>query len=78
MQRYHGELSYYVNEALTKTNLATVEVHPIEASRQVPGMTAIISTRADASLRSFAKLRKCSITALANSAIYDWLKRKTP
>ena len=76
LMRYHGELSRYIDDALTNTNLVTVDLLPIVDSRDVPGMTAVISGRANASLRAAARQRGCSITTLANSAIHYWLRGK--
>ena len=73
--RYHGELSRYIDEALTAADLETVELLSAESGRG-RWVTAVISHSANDRLRSTAKQRGCTVTALANSAIKEWLGGK--
>ena len=70
--RYQGELSRYIDEALTGTILIRIMV-PCRPGKSTPGLTAVVSTRANSALRSVAQQRGCSITVLANSALQAWL-----
>jgi hypothetical protein len=74
--RYQGDLSRSIDEALIGTDLNQVELVPAKPGRRTPGITAVISARANALLRSVAKQRACSITVLANSALRSWLWEK--
>lgn len=71
--RYQGELSRYIDEALTETDLDSVGLVPSRPGKSTPGLTAVVSTRANSALRSVAQRRGCSITVLANSALQAWL-----
>jgi hypothetical protein len=71
--RYQGDLSRSIDEALTRADLNQIELVRAKAGKTAPGLTAVISTRANALLRSAAKQRGCSITVLANSALRSWL-----
>ena len=71
--RYQGELSRYIDEALTETDLDSVGLVPSRPGKSTPGLTAVVSPRANSALRSVAQQRGCSITVLANSALHDWL-----
>ncbi len=71
--RYQGELSRYIDEALTETDLDSVGLVPSRPGKRTPGLTAVVSTRANSTLRSVAQQRGCSITVLANSALQVWL-----
>ena len=75
MMRYHGELSRYLDEALNAADLETVELLSAESGRG-RGVTAVISHSANDRLRSTAKQRGCTVTALANSALKEWLGGK--
>jgi hypothetical protein len=75
MMRYHGELSRYLDEALNTADLETVELLSAESGRG-RGVTAVISHSANDRLRSTAKQRGCTVTALANSALKEWLGGK--
>lgn len=66
--RYQGDLSEYITDALVSIDLSTVSVDVSKVSRTDPGLTAVISAVANASLRTAAWKRRCPITALANSA----------
>lgn len=74
MVRYQGELSRYIDEALTSTDLGQVDLIPCRPGKSTPGLTAVISAGANSSLRVVARQRGCSITVLANSALYSWLR----
>lgn len=74
--RYRGDLSRQVEEALISTDLATVELPVSGRGRAVRGLTAMISGRANARLRTAARQRDCSVTTLANSALHRWLGGK--
>lgn len=74
--RYRGDLSRQVDEALVSTDLAKVELSGVAPGRTAPALTAMISGRANARLRTIAKQRECSVTALANSALQHWLRGK--
>ncbi len=75
MMRYHGELSRYVDEALTTADLEAVELLSGDSGRG-RGITAVISHSANDRLRCAAKQRGCTVTALANSALKEWLGGK--
>ena len=72
--RYQGELSQYIDEALTETDLDTVYLVPARPGKATPGLTAVVSAQANSMLRSVAQRRGCSITVLANSALQNWLE----
>jgi transcriptional regulator of aromatic amino acid metabolism len=72
MMRYHGELSHYVDEALTAADLEAVQLLSGDSGRG-RGITAIISHSANDRLRSAGKQRGCTVTVLANSALKEWL-----
>ena len=75
MMRYHSELSRYIDEALTSVDLEAVELLSGDSGRG-RGITAVISHSAKDRLRSAAKQRGCKVTALANSALKEWLGGK--
>jgi hypothetical protein len=75
MMRYHSELSRYIDEALTSADLEAVELLSCDSGRG-RGITAVISHSANDRLRSTAKQRGCTVTALANSALKEWLGSK--
>jgi hypothetical protein len=70
--RYPGELSRYIEEALTLSDLGSIELLP-DGGVKGRGLTAVISHSANARLRSVAKQRGCTVRALANSALKEWL-----
>jgi hypothetical protein len=74
LMRYQGELSRYIDEALTGIDLGEIELIPARPGKSTPGLTAVISARANSLLRSVARQRGCSITVLANSALHRWLR----
>lgn len=76
LMRYQGELSRYIDEALTSMDLGTIDLIQASPGRSTPGLTAVISGAANSKLRAAARQRGCSITVLANSAVHNWLGRK--
>jgi len=77
MTRYHGDLSQFIDQALMSTDLEKVELMYETRGKGPPAVTAIISRDANDRLRATAKGRKCSLTILANSALYDWLRKQS-
>jgi len=75
MMRSHGELSRYIDEALTAADLEAVQLLSGESGRG-RGITAVISHSANDRLRSASKQRGCTVTALANGALKEWLGGK--
>ena len=75
MMRYHGEVSRYIDEALTTADLGAVQLLSGDSGRG-RGITAVISHSANDRLRCAAKQRGCTVTALANSALREWLGGK--
>ena len=75
IMRNHGEFSRYIDEALTAADLEAVQLLSGESGRG-RGITAVISHSAHDRLRSAAKQRGCTVTALANSALKEWLGGK--
>lgn len=73
LMRYQGELSRYIDEALTMTDLGGIDLVVARPGKTTRGLTAVISSLANVSLRSVARQRGCSITVLANSALHNWL-----
>ena len=73
LMRYHGELSRYIDDALTSLDLASIELMPVTIGRRARGITAIVSGSANTRVRAAAKRRGCTVTALANSALDKWL-----
>ncbi len=71
--RYRGDLSRYIGEALSKTNLMEVELRRFETMIDARGTTAMVSVLEGTTLKSAAMARGCSTNALANSAILSWL-----
>jgi hypothetical protein len=76
LMRYHGELSGYVNDALTTLDLVNIELKPATVGEHCRAITAIVSRSANARVRAAALQRGCTITALANSALDKWLGEK--
>jgi hypothetical protein len=76
LMRYQGELSRYIDEALTRTDLGSIDLIPARPGKRTPGLTAVVSARANSLLRSVSQQRGCSITVLANSALQNWLQQK--
>ena len=70
--RYRGDLSRFVEEALSRADLMRLElVSP--PKRRTRGTTAVVNKEVVARLGAAAKRRGCSTTVLANSAISLWL-----
>jgi len=75
MMRYHGELSRYIDEALSVADLDAIELLSGDSGRS-RGIIAVISHSANDRLRRAAKQRGCTVMALANSALREWLGGK--
>jgi hypothetical protein len=73
LTRYRGDLSRFVDAALTSTDLGAVDLDCDRPGRGAPTLTAVVSGKANARIRSAAKQRGCTVTALANSALRQWL-----
>jgi hypothetical protein len=73
--RHHGDLWRYIDEALTTADLEAIELLS-GGSGGGRGIKAVISHRANDRLRCAAKQRGCTVTALANSALREWLGGK--
>jgi hypothetical protein len=73
--RYHGELSRYIDEALIAADLDGIEL-VAGGSGRGRCITAVISHSANDRLRCAAKQRGFTVTALANSALREWLGGK--
>lgn len=78
MMRHCGDLSRYVDPALTSTDLGTVELELVTPGRSAPALMALSSGRPNARVRSAARQRGCAVTTLANSALRKWLEDKMP
>lgn len=76
LMRYRGDLSRCIDTALTSTDLGTIGLDSVAPGRSAPALTAVISGRANARIRSAAKQRGCTVTVLANSALRNWLGGK--
>jgi hypothetical protein len=76
MMRYHGELSCYIDEALTAADLEAVELLSAESGRG-RGVTAVISHSANDRLRSTAKQRGCTVTGARKQRPQRMARRKT-
>lgn len=74
MMRHRGDLSRYIDAALTSIDLSKVGVEAVMPGRTAPALTAVISGKADARVRLAAKQRGCTVTTLANSALRKWLE----
>ena len=75
MMRYRGELSRYIDEALSAADLDAIKLLSGDSGRS-RGITAVISHSANDRLRCAAKQRGCTVTALANSVLKEWLGGK--
>ena len=70
--RYRGDLSRFVEEALSSPDLVCVTlVSP--PSRGTRATTAVIRKDVAARVIAVARVRGCSTIVLANSALYRWL-----
>ena len=70
--RHRGDLSRQIDEALSSTDLATVELNTVPPGRSANALTALLSSRVGRQLRDMARQRRCSVTALANSTLSRW------
>jgi hypothetical protein len=77
LMRYRGDLSRQIDEALSSTDLATVDLTADAPGRRAHALTALVSPRANGRLRAVAKQRGCTVTMLANSALNRWLGGKS-
>lgn len=75
LMRHHGELSRYIDEALSAADLHAIELLSGDSGRG-RGVTAVISHSANDRLRCAAKQRGCTVTALANGALREFLGGK--
>jgi hypothetical protein len=71
--RYRGDLSRQVDKVLISTDLTSVRLVAAAPGRIAHALTAMISGRPTARLRTAAKQKGCSVTALADSVLYQWL-----
>jgi hypothetical protein len=69
MLRYQGELSRCIDDALTLADLHNIQLIPARADKATPGLTAVVSMRANSRLHVVAEERGCSLMVLANSAL---------
>lgn len=74
--RYRGDLSRFIEDALTTTDLYKVALLSPTYASEAKGTTASAGKRARARLKAAAKYRRCSENTLANSAIAAWLRSK--
>ena len=77
MLRYQGELSRYIDDALTAGDLHNIQLISARPGKGTPGLTAVVSARANSRLRAIAEQRGCSLTVLANSGLESWLNEKS-
>jgi hypothetical protein len=65
---------------LLKERRTRLDISPypitVSGASSFSGLTAVVSVHAISLLRAVAKGRGCSIAALANSALENWLKGK--
>jgi hypothetical protein len=73
MMRYHGELSRFIEQALTSLDLLSIELTRGGLCKGSRAITVIVSRSADSRIRAAAQRRHCTVTALANSALDKWL-----
>ena len=76
MTRQHGELSRYIDEALSAADLDAIELLSGDSGRGRGIIKAVISHAANDRLRSAARQRGCTVTVIANSALMEWLGGK--
>jgi hypothetical protein len=73
--RYRGDLSRFVEEALSSSDLTCVAlVSP--PTRGTRATTAVVRNDVAARLIAVARSRGCSTTVLANSIFHRWLTSK--
>jgi hypothetical protein len=73
--RYRGDLSRFIEEALTTADLNRVALLS-SCSWNGRGTTASINKRTGDCLKAAASFRGCSANSLANSAIATWLSKR--
>jgi hypothetical protein len=73
MMRYHGELSRFIDQALTSLDLLSIEVKKGGLCGGSRAITAIVPRSANIRVRAAAQQRHCTVTAVANSALDKWL-----
>ena len=73
--RYRGDLSRFVEEALSSPDLMCVALVSPPA-RGTRATTAVVHKDVVARLIAVARSRGCSITVLANSILHRWLASK--
>jgi hypothetical protein len=71
--QFNGDLSRFVDAALTEVDLDTVDLIEEVAERDTQIILTIRPT-SDKKLRTVAKRRGCTLVRLANSAIVRWLR----
>lgn len=72
--RYRGDLSFLVEEALTKADLTNVTLlHEVRTGAK-QSTTATVNEPTGIRLKAAATVRRCSANTLANSAISAWLE----
>ena len=71
--RYRGDLSRFIDEALTTTDLYEVALLSPTYVSKAKGTTACTDTQTGARLKAAASYRGCSANSLANGAIAAWL-----
>ena len=76
MLRYRGDLSRFIEEALTTTDLYKVALLLPTSLGGAKGTTASTGKRVGARLKTAATYRRCSANSLANSAIAAWLNSR--
>jgi hypothetical protein len=74
--RYRGDLSRFIEEALTTTDLYAVALLSTSSLRAAQGTTASTNKLIGARLKAAATCRRCSINSLANGAIAAWLNSR--
>ena len=74
--RYRGDLSRCVDSALNSADLGSVKLDDLVPGRSAPALTAVVSGRANARIRSAAQQRGCTVTTLANSVLRKWLENE--
>ena len=73
---YRGDLSRFIEEALTTIDLYKVNLLSPDHACAAKGTTASTGKRVGARLKAAATHRRCSVNSLANSAIAAWLEQQ--
>ena len=74
--RYRGDLSRFIEEALTTTDLYRVALLSPNSVCDAKGTTVSTGKLVGARLKAAATHRRCSVNSLANSAIAAWLSSR--